>query len=99
MAPYSGMRNRCRNLKSRWRSLVLGLVAAAGAFWSFGLGPWAVAPNAHADVLTDLFGLMIEPVVAGSSGISPTEFLDTSMLDAALSDSPATSNAWDNLRF
>lgn len=61
------------------------------------MGPWAVAPNAHADPLTDLFGLLIEPAVAASSGMRPAEFVDPGMLDAALSDLPATSNAWDAL--
>ncbi len=58
--------------------------------------PLAPAPIAAADPLTDLVAVLIEPAIAASSGISPTEFLDPSVLDAALS-ALATPTGWDTV--
>ncbi|HEY9303341.1 MAG TPA: hypothetical protein VIO95_03520, partial [Mycobacterium sp.] len=56
-----------------------------GAFFAFGMTPLAAAPSAQADPLADLIDLLIEPAIATSLGISPTEAVDPSLLDAALS--------------
>src|ERR1700743_1079966 len=92
---HSSKGNR-RSGKSKARRRAVGWGGSAGGFLAFGLGPLAVAPGAHADPLTDLIDLLIEPAIAASSGISPTEFFDPSVLDAALSElSPPT--GWDTV--
>ena len=97
MVQRSSMRNRgSRNAKGRWRGRVAGLVGAAGAFVAFGLSPLAAVPSAHADPLTDLIDVLIEPAIAASSGISPAEFLDPGVLAGALSEL-VTPSGWDTV--
>src|ERR1700758_4241571 len=81
----SSKRNR-RSAKTKTRRRMIGLGGGAGALVALGLGPLAVAPGAHADPLTDLIDLLIEPAIAASSGISPTEFFDPSGWDTVLTD-------------
>jgi hypothetical protein len=92
----SNKNRRSENTKGRRCRAVVGLIASAGAFLAFGMTPLASAPSANADPLTDLIDVLIEPAIAASSGISPAEFLDPSVLDTALSEL-ATPAGWDTV--
>jgi len=90
-------RNRdARAAKTDRRRQAVGLSSSAAVFLALGLGPLVAAPSANADPLTDLLDVIIEPAIAASSGISPAEFFDPSILDAALSQL-ATPAGWETL--
>ena len=95
MGQHFSKPNRPRTAKALCRPVV-GFIASVGAFFAFGMTPLASAPSANADPLTDLIDVLIEPAIAASSGISPAEFLDPSVLDTALSEL-ATPAGWDTV--
>ena len=81
-------RNRqSRNAKARRR--VVGLGTGAGAVLAFGLGPWGVAPPAHADGLD----VILEPIINALSGVDPTLGADVSTLVGDFT----TSGGWDSV--
>src|SRR3984957_3655880 len=66
-----------RNRQSRsaqGRRRVVGWGTSAGAVLAFGLGPWGVAPAAHADE----FEVILEPIVNALSGVDPLLGADVS---------------------
>ena len=68
-----------RNRQSRsaqGRRRVLGLGTGAGAVLAFGLGPWGVAPAAHADGLD----VILDPIINSLSAFDPTLGADLSTL-------------------
>src|ERR1700733_13087606 len=82
-------RNRqSREAKARRRRGVAGLGTTAGAVVAFGLGPWGVAPSAHADE----FEVIIDPIINALSGVDPMLGADLSTL---LGDF-TTSSGWDS---
>ncbi|MGA8546575.1 MAG: hypothetical protein WB785_15125, partial [Mycobacterium sp.] len=85
MAGRRSSKGNQRSGKSKARRRAVGLGGSAGAFLALGLGPLAAAPSAQADPLADLIDALLEPAIATSIGISPTEVVDPSLWDAALS--------------
>ena len=81
-------RNRqSRNAQAR-RRRVVGWGTSAGAVVAFGLGPWGVAPAAHADGLE----VIVEPIINSLSSVDPPLGVDVSTL---LGDF-TTSGGWDS---
>ncbi|MGO9281935.1 MAG: hypothetical protein ACLP75_02625, partial [Mycobacterium sp.] len=81
-------RNRqSRNAKARRRAVGWG--TSAGAVLAFGLGPWGVAPAAHADE----FEVILDPIINSLSSVDPMLGADVSTL---LGDF-TTSGGWDSV--
>ncbi|MGA9488980.1 MAG: hypothetical protein WBV80_01840, partial [Mycobacterium sp.] len=88
---------RHRDTKRNYRSLhaealrrrVAGLIAIAGAFVAFGLGPLGVAPAAHADE----FDVIVDPIINALSSVDPLLGADVSTV---LGD-VTTSSGWESV--
>src|ERR1700733_1677818 len=52
------------------RARGVGLVASAGAFFAFGLGPLASAPPVHADVLDVIVDPITQPLQQALAGVT-----------------------------
>src|SRR5271167_2213729 len=82
-------RNRqSRNAQAR-RRRVVGWGTSAGAVVAFGLGPWGVAPAAHADGLD----VILDPIINSLSSVDPLLGVDVSTLLGDVS----TASGWDSV--
>jgi hypothetical protein len=81
-------RNRqSRNAKAR-RRRVVGWGTSAGAVVAFGLGPWGVAPPAHADGLE----VIVDPIINALSSLDPLLGADVSTVVGDFT----TASGWDS---
>ena len=81
-------RNRQSRRAQVGRRRVVGWGTGAGAVLAFGLGPWGVAPAAHADG----FDVILEPIINALSGVDPLLGADVSTVVGDVT----ASGGWDS---